>query len=95
MSTDDADRQLGDSIPPTNPSSDDGEIGTPAAAIETKAIPDEVDLSVDAIADGMVALRLRSSTMSGKIMVEVEPARALAEDVAEAADAAENWEADQ
>ena len=95
MSTDDADRQLGEPIPPTEPNNSEDAIGTPAAAIATTAVPDEVDLSVDAVADGMVALRLRSATVEGKIMVEVEPARALAADVAEAADRAEDWETDQ
>jgi len=92
MSTDDADRQLGEPIPPTEPNSDEDAIGTPAAALTTTAVPDEVDVAVEAVADGMVAVRLSSVTVEGKLMVEVEPARALADDLLEAADRAEYWE---
>jgi len=96
MSTDDADRQLGEPIPPTDPNSDSEDaIGTPAAAFETMTIPDEVDLSVEAIAEGMVALRIRSVTMKGKIILDTDPAADLAADVEEAVAAAENWERDQ
>jgi len=94
MSTDDADRQLGEPIPPTEPNNTEDAIGTPAAAIETKAVPTEVSLSVDAVAEGMVALRLRSATVSGKVMVEVAPAEQLVEDLAEAIDEAESCEVD-
>ena len=96
MSTDDADRQLGEPIPPTDPNdkSDDA-IGTPAAAFETMTIPDEVDLSVEAIASGTVALRIRSGTMKGKIILDTDPAADLLDDVTEAIEAAENWEADE
>jgi len=95
MSTDDGDRQLGEPIASTEPSNSEDAIGTPAAAITTTAVPDEVDVSVDAVGERMVAIRLLSATVEGKIMVEVEPARELAEDVAEAADAAEDWVADR
>jgi len=96
MSTDDADRQLGEPIPPTEPNSDSEDaIGTPAAAFETMTIPDEVDLSVEAIAEGMVALRIRSVTMKGKIILDTEPAADLRDDVTEAIEAAEDWEGDQ
>ena len=96
MSTKDGDRQLGEPIPPTEPNSDSEDaIGTPAAAFETMTIPDEVDLSVEAIAEGMVALRIRSVTMKGKIILDTDPAADLLDDVTEAIDAAENWEADE
>ena len=96
MSTEDADRQLGEPIPPTDPNSDSEDaIGTPAAAFETMAIPDEVDLSVEAIASGTVALRISSVTMSGKIILDTDPAADLRDDVEEAIAAAENWEADE
>jgi len=86
-----ADRQLGESIDSTEPSTDaDGAIGTPAAAIETKTVPDNVDLSVEALAQDMVGIRLSSATISGKVFVEPGPARQLAADLLEAADAAEN-----
>ena len=96
MSTDDVDRQLGEPIPPTDPNTDSEDaIGTPAAAFETMTIPDEVDLSVEAIASGTVALRISSVTMSGKIILDTDPAADLRDDVEEAIAAAENWEADE
>jgi len=95
MSTEPTERELGDPLPSTEYSDNADAIGTPAAAIETKAAPAEVDVSVDAVAEGMVALRLRSAAVEGKIMLEDEPARALAADLVEAADAAEDWGVDQ
>lgn len=96
MSTEQRDRQLGDRITRTEPSNEnDGAIGTPAAAFDVKTIPDEVDLSVATIAEDMVAVTLSSATLSGKVMVEPEPARELAADLLEAAAAAESREVDQ
>lgn len=83
---------LGEPIQPTEPSSNDDAIGTPAAAIETKAVPDDVDLSVEALGENMVGVRLSSSTISGKVFVEPGPARQLAADLLEAADEAESGE---
>ena len=96
MSTDDADRQLGEPIPPTEPNNDSEDaIGTPAASIETFATPTEVDLAVEAIAEDTVALRIDSVTISGKVILDTDPAADLRDDVEEAIAAAENWEADE
>ena len=96
MSTDDADRQLGEPIPPTEPNTDSEDaIGTPAASIETFATPTEVDLAVEAIGEDPVALRIDSVTISGKVILDSEPAADLRADLTEAIEAAENWERDQ
>jgi len=96
MSTDDADRQLGEPITPTEPKDEsDDAIGTPAASIEAFATPTEVDLAVEAIGEDTVALRIDSVTISGKVILDTEPAADLRDDVAEAIEAAENWEVDE
>ena len=96
MSTKDGDRQLGDAIDRTEPNNDsDDAIGTPAASIETFATPTEVDLAVEAIGEDTVALRIDSVTISGKVILDTEPAADLRADLTEAIEAAENWERDQ
>jgi len=96
MSTNDANRQLGDAIERTKPQTENHDaIGTPAASIQTFATPTEVDLSVEPVAEDMIALRINSVTMNGKIILDTEPAAQLLDDVDEAIEKAENGEVDQ
>jgi len=80
MSTDE--RELGETIPTTDPAEG---IGTPATSMAAKTRPEEVTTRVKC-SDGLISVVLRSETIEGTIMLEPAPARQLRDQITAAID---------